>query len=87
MKNLFRLTALVAVLVLSFFTMAKPAYAITPCEGRDGAACPNPGANGTCYINDDFCTYFYPCWCERNFLGTYAWRCGSSPIHESCNPG
>jgi|1186.fasta_scaffold272776_2 hypothetical protein len=85
MKNLLRLTALVAVLVLSFFTLAKPAYALTDCTTKDGSTCTSPGANGYCNLRDDQCSYIYPCWCESNYLGGYAWRCGSSPIQENCS--
>ena len=88
MKNVLRLTALVAALVMIVFTVtATPAYALpTECAVKDGAACSNPGGSSRCYYYDGTsCYYYYPCWCERNYVGGYSWRCGSSWVQESCS--
>ncbi|HEY3570388.1 MAG TPA: hypothetical protein VGP73_20830 [Thermoanaerobaculia bacterium] len=80
-----RLSALVAVLVLSLFATAKPLHAITDCGSQEGAACTPSAGTGSCYYRDDYCTWVYPCWCQTDYLGGYVWRCGSSPIRETCN--
>jgi hypothetical protein len=86
MKNALRLSALVAVLVVTAFT-ARTADALpTDCAEKEGAACSSPGTTSRCYSYDgSMCYYFYPCWCEKNYVGGYWWRCGSSYIQESCS--
>ena len=87
MKNMLRLIVLVGVIALSWFATERPVYAITDCLTKEGAACANPGANGSCYLYDEGgqCTWIYPCWCERSLVdGSYKWRCGQSPTGGSC---
>lgn len=87
MKNVLRMTALVVALAITVFMTVRPAYAFpTECAVKDGSACSNPGGTSRCYYYDgSTCYYYYPCWCERNYVGTYTWRCGTTWVQESCS--
>jgi hypothetical protein len=80
-----RFAALVGILVTSWLVPVKTSHAIESCGTKAGSACTQSGARGYCYKQDDICWYTYPCWCERNSLGTLTWRCGTTPIQESCD--
>lgn len=88
MKNALRLTALVgALVIICLFSDTRLGYASPmDCSVKDGAACSNPGAMSYCTVYDDGsqCTYWFPCWCQSNYLGGYSFRCGSSEVRESC---
>jgi len=87
MKNALRLTALVgALVVICLFSDTKPVYAVQDCATKDGAACTTPGPKTYCTVYDDGsqCTYWYPCWCESDYLGGYRFRCGSWAERENC---
>jgi hypothetical protein len=84
MKNTLRLIALVGAIALSWIATERPVYAIQDCLTKEGAACPNWGANGSCYTYEEElqCTWIYPCWCDQGH-----WRCGQSPYAGSCCGG
>jgi len=86
MKNAFRLAALAGVLALCLSTtLAKPAFAIVDCAGRNGSACFFPGSQGSCSTSDDRCMYFYSCSCVQNEEGGSVWWCGTFPTSQICS--